>query len=137
MSPRLLLDTCAVIWLFGGSKMTEESRTAISEAAAARTLHVSPFSAWEIATLVRKGRLALTMTPHQWFQRVLDHPGVELAPLDPDVLIASCELPPSPPGDPADRIIIATARHMQLTIVTRDESILAYARLGHVAAMEC
>lgn len=137
MTPRLLLDTCAVIWLFGGSEMTEHSRAAISEAAAARSLFVSPFSAWEIATLVRKGRLALTMTPQQWFERVVDHPGVELVPLDYGMLIASCELPADPPGDPADRIVIATARRMQLTIVTRDQPILAYARLGHVAAMAC
>lgn len=137
MTPRVLLDTCAVIWLFNGAKMSDASRAAISEAAAANTLFVSPFSAWEIATLVRKGRIALTMSPQKWFQQVVDHAAVTMAPLDHETLIDSCQLPAEPPGDPADRIMIATARRMQLTIVTRDQPILAYARLGHVAAIAC
>lgn len=137
MHKRLLLDTCAVIWLFNGSAMSEVSRKAISEAAAASSLFVSPFSGWEIATLVRKGRIALTMAPQRWFHHVAEHPAVTLAPLDYELLIDSCALPAEPPADPADRIMIATARRMRLTIVTRDRPILDYARQGHVAALEC
>jgi PIN domain nuclease of toxin-antitoxin system len=137
MGRRLLLDTCAVIWLFNGSKMNDASRQAISEAATANTLFVSPFSGWEVATLVRKGRIALTMSPLRWFQHVAEHAGVTLAPLDHETLIDSCALPAEPPGDPADRIMIATARRLRLAIVTRDRPILDYARQGHVAALEC
>lgn len=137
MHERLLLDTCAVIWLFNGSKMSEVSRAAISEAAAADSLFVSPFSGWEIATLVRKGRIALTMSPQKWFQHVAEHAGVTLAPLDYETLIDSCALPAESPADPADRIMVATARRMRLAIVTRDRPILDYARQGHVAALEC
>jgi PIN domain nuclease of toxin-antitoxin system len=60
-----------------------------------------------------------------------------LAALSADLLIASQHLPVAPPSDPADRIVIATARHFSLTIVTRDETILRYGRAGHAHVMEC
>lgn len=135
--PRLLLDTCAVIWLFNRSPMSEASRKAIADAAANRSLFVSPFSGWEIATLARKGKIALTMSPPEWFRHVAENEAVTLAPLDYALLIESCALPAEPPNDPADRIMVATARAMRLTIVTRDGPILHYARQGHVRGMGC
>jgi PIN domain nuclease of toxin-antitoxin system len=54
-----------------------------------------------------------------------------------EILADSCALPGKPPNDPADRIIIATARESDMTIVTRDRLILDYARAGHVRAMAC
>lgn len=137
MSRGLLLDTCAVIWLFNGARMSEPSRKAILEAASANRLYVSPFSGWEIATLVRKQRIALTMSPQDWFRHVAEHSTVTLAPLDDELLIDSCALPAEPPADPADRIMIATARRLRLAIVTRDRPILDYAHQGHVAGLEC
>lgn len=133
----LLLDTCAVIWLFNRSPLTETSRTAISEAATAGQLYVSPFSGWEIGMLVRKRKIALTMPPALWFSKVMDHPAITLASLHYGILIESSFLPADPPGDPADRIVVATARQFGLTIVTRDKPILDYAGLGHVAALGC
>jgi len=133
----LLLDTCAVIWLFNRSPMSGPSRQAIAEAAIAGRLFVSPFSGWEIATLVRKGKIALTMSPQQWFRNVAENEAVTLAPLDYPLLIDSCALPSEPPNDPADRIMVATARAMALTIVTRDRPILDYAQQGHVHGLEC
>ena len=117
--------------------MSEASRKIIAEAAIDRNLFVSPFSGWEIATLVRKGKIALTMPPQAWFGYVAENPAVTLAPLDYQLLIDSCQLPADPPGDPADRIMIATARAMRLTIVTRDRPILDYARNGHIVGIEC
>lgn len=137
MSSGLLLDTCAVIWLFNRSLMSEASRKAIADAATAGNLYVSPFSGWEIATLVRKGKIALTMSPQQWFRSVIDNAAVTLAPLNHELLINSCELAFDPPADPADRIMIATARQMRLTVVTRDRPILDYANRGHVGGLEC
>ena len=136
-SPSLLLDTCAVIWLFNRSSMSEASRAAISQAATERRLFVSPFTGWEVATLVRKGKIALNMPPKLWFGHVAQHSAITLAVLDHDALIESCFLPAEPPGDPADRIIIATARQSGFTIVTRDRPILDYAKQGHVRAMPC
>ena len=133
----LVLDTCAVIWLFNGAPLSNEARDAISRAAKDRDLYVSPFSAWEIGMLARKGRIALTMSPAQWFSKVADHPSVTLAPLSPDLLVESSFLPGEPPGDPADRIMISTARQLGCTIVTRDRPILDYAKNGHVGALAC
>lgn len=135
--PRLLLDTCAVIWLFNRSPMSDVSRKAIAQAAVGGCLYVSPFSGWEIATLVRKGKIALTMSSHEWFRHVAENEAVTLVPLDYPLLINSCALPGDPPNDPADRIMVATARVMRLTIVTRDRPILEYAGHGHVRGLEC
>jgi len=138
MSARpLLLDTCAIIWLFNRSLMREEARKAIAEAAVAQALYVSPFSAWEIATLVRKKKIVLSMSPRDWFGFVAQHPAITLAPLDYDLLIESCLLPDDPPSDPADRIVIETARRLRLCVVTRDGPILQYSASGHVATLAC
>lgn len=133
----LLLDTCAVIWLFNRSPMADEAREAIAAAATAGCLYVSPFSGWEIATLSRKGKIVLSMAPRDWFSFVADHPAISLASLSHELLIESCLLADGPPDDPADRIIVETARRMRLAVVTRDRPILDYAARGHVAALAC
>jgi PIN domain nuclease of toxin-antitoxin system len=135
--PALLLDTCAVLWVMNGEGISDQSRQAIEAAAASDRLFVSPVSAWEIATLVRKGRITLSMAPESWFDAMLSHAGVRLAATPPGTLIASTSLPGDPPADPADRIILATARTENLVLVTRDKKLLSYAAAGHVRALEC
>lgn len=134
----LLLDTCALIFL------TEKTRLA---AAAVETLqatsegggitYISPISAWEIGMLASRGRLQLLIRAARWFSNLFDAPGVQLADMSPDLLIASSFLPGKPPRDPADRIIAATARDLGATLVTRDRALLAYGEEGHVAVLEC
>jgi PIN domain nuclease of toxin-antitoxin system len=77
------------------------------------------------------------MTPQRWFARVLAMPNVHLADLTPDILIASSFLPGSPPNDPADRILLATARELAATLVTRDREMLAYGEQGNVSVLGC
>jgi PIN domain nuclease of toxin-antitoxin system len=129
----LLLDTCALLWLANGAEMSAESRAAL----ASRSLHVSPISAWEIANLVRKSRLAIASPVARWFRQVVAMMAAGTPQLTIEILSNSCDLPGSPPGDPADRIIIATAREADLTIVTRDKEILEYSRAGHVRTLVC
>jgi PIN domain nuclease of toxin-antitoxin system len=129
----LLLDTCAVLWLAQGADMTPASRTAIAD----RNLNVSPISAWEIANLVRKGRLASTLPVATWFHQAVGKMAAEMSPLSVEILTGSCSLPGLPPDDPADRIIIATARQADMTVVTRDRQILDYSRAGHVRSLVC
>jgi PIN domain nuclease of toxin-antitoxin system len=129
----LLLDTCAVLWLAQGADMTPASRTAIAD----QKLNISPISAWEIANLVRKGRLASTLPIASWFNQTVGKMAAGMPPLSVEILINSCSLPGTPPSDPADRIIIATAREADLTVVTRDKLILDYSRAGHVRTMVC
>jgi len=87
--------------------------------------------------LASKGRLTLTIPPEEWFNSLLEMPGMRLAPLTPKILLASSMLPGVPPGDPADRIIAATARALGQTLVTRDSKLLDYAQQGHIRARAC
>lgn len=134
----LLLDTCAAIWLVNGDPMSANSRGAI---VATQTnnigVYVSPMTAWEIATLVAKHRLHLTLSPEDWFDALLGLAGVRLAAMPPKVLIASASLPGLPPKDPVDRIIAATSRAFGYSIITRDGELMRYARAGHIEAIGC
>jgi len=105
----LLLDTHVLLWLDGGAPMTRESVTAIDKAAARGEVLVSPVSAWEIGLLVRKGRIRLDLEPLPWFERGLGLPGVRLTPLAIAAAIASSFLHEPFHGDPADRLLVATA----------------------------
>lgn len=98
---------------------------------------MSAFTAWEIGLLAAKGRLALPTSPEGWFAALLELPGIRLAAASPAVLIAASHLPGRPPNDPADRIIVATARAQGLRMVTRDSELLAYAEAGHLLAIAC
>jgi len=129
----LLLDTCALLWLAQGAEMTPCSRSAVAE----RNVQISPISAWEIALLVAKGRLAATLPVATWFQQTVLKMAAQLPELSVGVLCQSWNLPGAPPDDPADRIIIATAREKDMTVVTRDRKILEYSRAGHVRALAC
>jgi PIN domain nuclease of toxin-antitoxin system len=99
--------------------------------------YVSPITAWEIGLLAARGRMKLLMAPERWFERLLEAPGLRLANLPPNVLIASSFLPGTPPNDPADRILAATAREYGYTLVTRDRTLLDYAEQGHLQALVC
>ena len=129
----LLLDTCAFLWLAGGGGLAANGRKAI----AAGNLKVSLITVWEIANLVRKNRITLTMPVAKWFVQAVELMEAAIIELTVDILAGSCELPGVPPSDPADRIIIATAREAQTMLVTRDRQILAYSRFGYVRTMAC
>jgi len=129
----LLLDTCALLWLAEGIELAADARKAI----ATGNLNVSPISVWEIANLVRKKRIVLAMPVVKWFRQTLEKIEAAMSELSVEVLAGSCELPGSPPDDPADRIIIATAREASMVLMTRDKGILAYSRAGYVRTMAC
>ena len=133
-----LLDTCAAIWLMNGDPLQDPAAAELPQALERNErLVVSPITAWEIASLSAKNRIQMTLSPEAWFRKLCGLPGVSLADLPPSVLIASTTLPGEPPADPADRILIATAREYDYTLVTRDRQILDYALSGHVRAMAC
>jgi PIN domain nuclease of toxin-antitoxin system len=138
MSSPLLLDTCAAIWIANKAPLSDKFLDVFQSAEADQgTIYVSPISAWEVGMLVSHGRMSLPTTPERWFDRLLQAPTLRLANLPPDVLIASSFLPGTPPNDPADRIIAATAREYGYTLVTRDRPLLAYAEEGHLKALAC
>jgi PIN domain nuclease of toxin-antitoxin system len=134
----LLLDTHAAVWITEDQPLAATAVEAINAAHQARnTVFVSAITAWEIGLLVSRNRLSLVAQPARWFQRLLAIPGVRLADLSPDILIASSFLPGNPPRDPAGRILLATARDLGATLITRDRLLLKYGEEGQVSAIPC
>jgi PIN domain nuclease of toxin-antitoxin system len=134
----LLWDTCTALWIYEKAKLAP---AAVDLMAAAHregvASYVSPITAWEVGSLVARGRLQLLIRPERWFANLFDVPGVNLAEMPPDLLIASSFLPGKPPRDPFDRIILATARELGATLITRDRALLDYGEQGHVSVVEC
>jgi PIN domain nuclease of toxin-antitoxin system len=134
----LLWDTCAAIWIFEGARLAPAALAAMGAAHRDGVpSYVSPMTAWEVGMLVARGRLQLLIRPERWFAKLFEVPGVQLAEMSPDLLIASSFLPGRPPKDPIDRIIAATARELGATLMTRDHALLDYGKQGHVLVLEC
>ena len=133
----LLLDTHYWIWLQFGTRerLTGPVQKAIDEAGASGNLLLSVMSIWELGLLEAKGRIQLDVPCEQWVREAMAMPGLSLAPLTPEIALASSRLPQPFHGDPADRIIVATARTMGARLVTRDSRILEYGRKRHVALL--
>jgi PIN domain nuclease of toxin-antitoxin system len=97
---------------------------------------VSPITAWEIGNLARKGRINLDAPVRPWWDMMIKRSGIGITALSPGILASSTDLPDLDHADPADRIIIATAREYGMRIVTSDRTMLRYADKGHVLAVE-
>lgn len=133
----LLLDTHVLVWLVqGDARLSHTTQTRIEQAAAEGDLWVSAITPWEIGMLVAKGRLVLARDVQSWVDEVLALPGLRLAPLLPALAVASSRLPGDMRGDPADRIIVATARHLGACLMTADRALLQYAAAGHLQAAQ-
>jgi PIN domain nuclease of toxin-antitoxin system len=134
----LLLDTHAAIWIVRNDPLAPRATEALNSVQqTAGAVLVSAITAWEIGLLVSRRRLNLLMEPQRWFARLLSVPGMRLAELSPAILIASSFLPGTPPRDPADRIILATARDLGATLITRDRELLKYGEEGRVSTIAC
>lgn len=132
----LLLDTHVLIWLASGNpRLGTRARKAIAGAARGDAVFVAAISAWEIGMLVARGRLALDRDVGEWLDQVLALPGLSLAALSPAIAVASTRLPGDLPADPADRMIVATARQLGSRLVTADQALLAYADSGHLRTL--
>ena len=131
----LLLDTH--IWFryqVTPKLLRASTLTAIDRAAIRNGVFVSAISVWELAMLERDGKLDLYGGADRWSQAALSKSGISLLPLSPQIAIASVYLPEPMHKDPADRILVATARVERLTLVTSDKNILAFTK---TTAMSC
>jgi PIN domain nuclease of toxin-antitoxin system len=130
-----------VIWLAEGAPLAEPAKAAIINAGLTDGIFVSPISAWEVGLLSRpkSGRHSLRFLPDPktWFARVIAGPGIREAALTPEIAIDASYLPGDLHGDPADRLIVTTARHLGVPVVTRDHRIIDYSRGGHVQVIPC
>lgn len=86
--------------------------------------------------LEKRGRVALPMNIRTWVDQALSKPGIAVAPLTPEIMIESVHLPGEVHGDPADRMLAATARVLGATLVTKDDQLIQYSRQRHVRALE-
>ena len=137
---RLLLDTHALVWTVAGT-LAPEATGAIVAAAQSGGLLVSSVSAWELGLLARPrsgaARLRLHPDPEAWFGAVLAQPGFSEAPLTAAMALGASRLPGDFHHDPADRLLVATARELDVPLVTRNRRILAYGEAGHVRTLLC
>ncbi len=128
---RILLDTHVLVWLLEDSeRIGEPVHAQIQHAADEDCLFVSAITPWEISMLVAKGRLRLGQDVAEWLGAALGLPGIRLEPLSPAIAVASTRLPWEVHPDPADRILLATARHLDATLITADQQILDYGAQG-------
>jgi len=120
----------------GTAPLWSGAREAIGIAASAGNLKVAAISIWEIALLASRKRIVLGKPTTEWVEQALLAPGLSLEPLSPGIAIESCHLPAGFRSDPADNFIVATARVIGATLMTRDRRILAYAAQGYLTAIE-
>jgi len=122
----VVLDTHALIWLLAGdSRLKKPVLSALEAAATAEGLFVAAISVWEIGMLEAKGRIAIAGGASAWVRRALQLPGVQLAPLHPEIALSAAALPDFH-GDPADRLIVATAIYLGFPLATADQKIKAW-----------
>jgi len=121
----IILDTHVWIWWLNGSSSLPKNYLAFIQAELPNGLAVSAISCWEVAKLVELGRLNLTIPVDQWLALAV-RPPVQLMPLSPEVAVESTQLPSLFHRDPADQIIVATARLLDCPLVTADANIRAY-----------
>ncbi len=125
----IVLDTHALIWWVNGSdKLSETALRAINneQATEGGQIIISSISTWEIALLIEKGRLALTMDIDDWIKTISLIKNLRFVPIDNNIAIQSVRLPGNFHPDPADRIITALARHLSANLISSDKKIRAY-----------
>lgn len=134
----LLLDTH--IWLWYAEGVAERLRPAsvkkLDDARRRDGLCVSAISVWEIGMHDVKGRIQLSIPLRDWVERSLGASGIRFLPLNAAAAAESTLLPGDPPGDPADRFLMATARVEALVLATRDRQILDYGKQGYLRALK-
>jgi PIN domain nuclease of toxin-antitoxin system len=137
--PLTVLDTHVWIWVVEGDRtaLSAPAIEAIERAAKGGAVRVSAISVWEVAMLEVKGRISLSRPVDDWVRAALHAPGVRLLPLSPEIAIESTRLPAVPRGDPADRILMASARHLGGQLATCDREILNYSEGGQLKVLSC
>lgn len=114
-----------VWWVHGDPNLTKQQNQWLQQYEA-QGLGASAISCWEVAKLVEYGRLTLPLTVGDWMRQALAYPGIRLLPLSPEIAVESTQLPGVFHKDPADQMIVATARIYNCPLLTADGKILAY-----------
>ncbi|HEV3217390.1 MAG TPA: type II toxin-antitoxin system VapC family toxin [Vicinamibacterales bacterium] len=130
---RTLLDTHAwVWWVTEDPRLSGRAKATIEKSQREDALWLSLISIWELAKKVEKDQLVLDRPLDQWLDLAMTAQGLHLAELTRPILVESCQLPQPLPGDPADQIIVATARHHEAVLVTKDRKLRDYSHVRSV-----
>jgi PIN domain nuclease of toxin-antitoxin system len=133
----ILADTHVLLWAVDNDrKLGVAAVRLLDNAAAEDELLISVISCWEIAHLAERGKIALSLEVGLWIERNLNRPGVRWAQLEPGISVDSVRLPGIIHKDPADRWLVATARHYGIPLLTADRAILAYGEQGYVRVID-
>lgn len=137
-APLLILDTHVWLWAVEGAteSMSSTAVEAIAAASVRGGVAVAAISVWEVAMLEARGRISLSRPVDDWVHAALRAPGVRLLDLSPEIAVESTRLPGEIHGDPADRILAASARVVGGRLATRDRRLLDYAALGHLEVLD-
>lgn len=124
---KYLLDTHAWIWLLDApDELSETASEAINADGLGQACAISNISVWEVARKESLGKLTLSLSARVWLQKACATPGIVKLPVDAEIAWESCHLPASFHRDPADQIIVATARIHGLQLVSRDGRLRDY-----------
>lgn len=138
MTGPLILDTHVILWLFDGDEtLSSQSRDLIKQTIRAHFLLIPAISVWEIFMLEVKGRIKLSMPVQAWIEKIMSLPYVKLKPLSVDIALESCHLPGTFHPDPADRMIVATSRILDVPLMTRDQRIIDYGKKDYLKVIPC
>ena len=122
---RLLLDTHVLLWWLNDSgRLSAGQQEALGRAGEKSPLLVSDISLWEVAMLHNLGRIRLAIPLREWLSKAVAPPRVRTQGISPAIATEVAALPESFHRDPADRIIVATARVLGATLLTRDRRIV-------------
>jgi PIN domain nuclease of toxin-antitoxin system len=123
----IVLDTHVLIWWVSDpEKLSKKARQAIDNEKTNGTIVISSISVWEIYLLVAKERIRLTMETDKWIEKITSLPYIQFIPVDNSIAAKSVLLPREFHNDPADRMIVATAREKGVVLITADERIKNY-----------
>jgi PIN domain nuclease of toxin-antitoxin system len=129
----IVLDTHIRVWWVHADERLTRTQAEVIEANETDVIGVSAISCWEIAKLVEYGRLELPCSLEEWFEDALSYPGIRLLELTPEIAIESTQLPGEFHRDPADQMIVATARVYGCPLVTSDGRLLEYPHVETIA----
>ncbi len=122
----ILLDTHIFVWWIDGNKKLPAKYFDILKSNESNGLGISIISFWEIMKLHEKSRLAFECSIEEWFNKALQYPGISIINLDIDIILESSRLPGEFHKDPADQLIVSTARTKDISLCTLDKKILEY-----------
>ncbi len=126
----IVLDTHAWVWFVSNPELlSKKAKRTIERAVVDKNVFISSISAWEVALLTSKKRLLLSMEVADWIKKSEMLPFVNFIPVDNSIAVKSVNLPQPFHSDPADRIIVATAISLGVSLITKDERILEYAHV--------